>query len=348
MSMENSEFQAALGRLESMAKGQLHHTPSDSDPGTWAGTSTQDGQDEHNDGIDENGTDYEGVKKALATKIERSQALTPAEVAIVKGADPRPAIMEKINKGETLTPAEGWVLKGGFAKMCKGNDKPTSAGVPGEAKDAGSVPDSHAGENENDEIEPDAKKSLDGAIAQTDHLRKGLEMSPILVEFTRAMGEALNGLEARTALRIEKSVMALVERQAALEEFVSKAFAEQGEFNKSFAETMVGVGQHVAGQSEVMTAQATAPAGPPKSQLRAIPGGQAQPQEGVQVMQKSFAGGLDVGGEALAKSQVINAMADLVEKGKLNSLDVVKFEMTGEINPNVSQMVMAHVQGGNQ
>jgi hypothetical protein len=346
MSMENREFQAALTRLESMAKGQLYHTPNDSDPGSWAGTSTTDDQDAFTDDIDENGTDYNGVKKALATKIERSQALTPAEVAIVKGQDPRPAIQAKISKGEALTPAEGWVLKGGFAKMAKGNDKPSAAPTPGEGDNANSVPDTNAGENEDDEIIAQANKSLDGAIANSDHLAKGLEMSPILVEFTRAMGEALNGLEARTALRIEKSVMALAERVGQMENLVAKSFNEQGEFNKGFAETLVGVGQHVAGNAEIATSQAQMPAGPPKSQLRAVPGGQAP--EGVQAVQKSFAGGMDVGSEALAKSQVIGAMADLVEKGRLNSLDVVKYEMTGEINPAVSQMVMAHVQGGNQ
>src|SRR5690348_9682701 len=122
MSVDKAKFNSALARLESMSKGQLYHTGSDSNPGTWAGTSQED-LNEHDDGIDANGTDYDGVKKALARKVEKSQALTPAEVAIVKGQDPRKLIAEKVSKGEALTPAETWAIKGGFGKMmAKGND----------------------------------------------------------------------------------------------------------------------------------------------------------------------------------------------------------------------------------
>jgi hypothetical protein len=345
---------------------QIHHTPNDSDPGQWAGTGTSDYQDEHQGDvhIDENGTDYDGVKKALAVKVEKSMALSPAEVQVVKGnADgARAAIADKVSKGQRLTSVESWVLKGGYAKMKKmgmpgmdeqmvekGNDKPTSAGTPGEARDAGSVPDSHAGENENDEIEPDAKKSFGRSVTRSQHLSKGIEMSPILAEFARATGEGLAGLDASVRDTVRKSLQPVVDRIASIENVMAKHIAEQGEFNKGFAETIVGIGQHVAGGAEVAQHHAQQPVGAPKSQLRAIPGGQGGAPEGVQAVQKSFGpGGLDVGGGALAKSQIVGAMGDLVEKGRLNSLDVIKFEMTGEISPQVQQMVMAHVAGGGQ
>ena len=329
-SIAKSDFHAALNRLETMAKGQgasqLFHTASDSDPGSHAGTSTSDYQDEHTDGISDNGTDYDGVKKALAAKVEKSQALTPAEVAIVKGTDPRPLIAEKVSKGQALTPAEAWVTKGGYDKMMmdeemnKGADKPTSAGTPGEAKDAGSVPDSHAGESEQDEIEHDAKKSLDGAIAQSNHLRKGLEMSPILAEFANAMGLALRGVEGNVQKSVVAAVAPLVARIEQVETALTESIADQGQFNTAFAETMVGIGQHVAGASDVQAAAAHAPAYAPKSQLRAVQGGQ---QQGVAPVQKSFGpGGLANGGEALAKSQISDAMTELVKKGNLSSLPV--------------------------
>jgi hypothetical protein len=102
--MNRGEFQAALGRLDALSKGQLYHTPSDSNPGTWAGSGQED-QNEHEDGIDENGTDYNGVKKSLANKVAKSLALTPAEVAIASGnkAACRKSIGEKIAKGAKLT-----------------------------------------------------------------------------------------------------------------------------------------------------------------------------------------------------------------------------------------------------
>lgn len=357
-----SDFQAALNRLEAMAKGQgqtqLFATPSDSNPGTWAGSSQTD-VDEHTDGIDENGTDYTGVKKALAAKVAKSKALTPAEVAIVKGEDPRPIIGQKISKGKKLTAAERWVLKGG-AKFFKKNDeeeeegeeeepkaekgkkiakastKPEEAPASGTQDDAGKVPGSNAGANIDDEIETDAKKSLGKSIGETQSLRKGIEMSPILYEFARAMGEALEGVEARTAQRISKAIEALTTKITTVE----KSMVEQGEFNKGFAETLVGIGQHVAGSTAQAAQAATEPAGAPKSHLRALPGG-------VQPIQKSFGpGGLDINEGALAKSQVVDVMTDLVQKGKLSSLDVVKYETTGQISPQVQQMVLAQAQGG--
>ena len=358
-SIAKSDFHAALNRLESMAKGQgatqLYHTSGDSAPGSHAGTSTMDYQDEHTDGIDDNGTDYSGVKKALAAKVEASRALTKAEVAIVKGSDPRPFIAEKVAKGESLTAAESWVIKGGYDKMkkeydekemaysvAKGADKPGTAGTPGEDKDATSVPDSHAGEAEQDEIEADAKKSLDSAIAQTQNLRKGLEMSPILAEFANAMGHALRGVESNVVKSVTAAITPVVARVAQVEQTIAKSINDQGQFNVGFAETLVGIGQHVAGTSDVSTQQATAPAYAPKSQLRAIQGGQ---QQGVAPVQKSFGpGGLPSGSESMAKSTVVGAMTELVKGGKLNSLDVCRYEMTGEINPQVQQMVLAHVQ----
>lgn len=375
--IQRDEFHAALGRLESLAKGQgqtqLFATPSDSNPGTWAGTSQTD-VDEFSDGIDDNGTDYSGVKKALAAKVAKSQALTPAEVAIVKGQDPRQMIAQKVYKGERLTPAESWAIKGGakfFAKSKKGDiiiedkkDKkdmpdddgddenpfvkkastsPNKAPSSGNEGDAKKVPDTNAGGDTDDEIEDDAKKSLEGAINQTQQLRKGIEMSPILAEFARAMGEGLRGVEARTAQRLQKSIIdaltPLAEYVGQMGQAVAKHIDEQGNFNKGFAEAVVGIGQQIAGSSEMAMASAMAPVGAPKSQMRGAPAG-------VQPIQKSFGpGGLDMSDNALAKSQVTDAMFELVKGGKLSSLDVVKFDSTGELTPQVKSMVLAHVQG---
>src|SRR5690606_39193644 len=96
---------------------------------------------------------------------------------------------------------ESWAAKGGFAQISKGNDKPTKAGTPGEADDANSVPDSHAGDKET-EIEHDAKKSLDAALAKSQYASRGLEMSPILAEFASALGHALRGVEQGVAKSI--------------------------------------------------------------------------------------------------------------------------------------------------
>ena len=62
---------------------------------------------------------------------------------------------------------------------------------------------------------------------------------------------------------------------------------------------------------------------------------------------KSFAGpgGLDYGDGALAKSQVVNAMAEMVKSQKLNPLDVIKFESTGELSPQTQAAIVDGLQG---
>lgn len=347
MSLNRDEFQKSLGRLDALAKGgatQLHHTGADSNPGTWAGSAQQD-QSEYDNGIDDNGTDYGGVKKALAAKVAKSQALTPAEVAIVKGLDPRPLIADKIVKGQKLTQAESWAVKGGFDKMKaeldKSTAKPTDSttGI-GESNSASNVPDTNAG-GKDTEIEGNAKKSLGGAIDSSQSLRKGIEMSPILAEFARAVGTALDGMEARVAKSIADAIGGVNTKVETVAKSFASFTAESGEFQKGFAEAIVGIGQTLTGQAEVAASQAHTPAGAPRSQMRAPAQGNAQ------VIHKSFGGpgGLDVSGDAMNKSNIVNAMVDLVKANKLSQLDVVKFETSSQMSPSVQQLVSAHLGG---
>lgn len=335
--MKKDDFKKSLERLEVMAKGQLFHTGSDSDPGSWAGTGAKEENAFEPDGIDDNGTDYNGVKKSLADKVAKSQALTPAEVAIVKGTDPRPFIADKVSKGQPLTPAESWVVKGGFDKMNKGEGQAPGNAAANEmnpAKDDG-------------EVEQQAKKSFDNAVNQSNVLQKGLEMSPLLVEFARAIGVGLEGVEARVATHVTKSLVEafgpVLKRIDAVEKSLAASTKEQDNFNKSLADAIVGIGHQVAGTAEVAVASASAPVGPPRSQLRAV----SNSNGNVQVIQKSFAGpgGLDVGEGSLAKSQIVNVMTDMVKANKLAPIDVIKYESSGELRADVQQAVAAFMQG---
>ena len=330
------DFNKSLARLESLAKAQLHHTPQSSRTGGWAGSEEQD-QDEHKDGIEENGTDYNGVKKSLAGKLAKGGNLTDAEIAIVKGENPRAAIADKISKGENLTPAENWAIKSDIAKKMysadvnKGADKPGKAGTPGEAKDASSVPDTHGGENEDDEIEADAKKSLDGEVQKSQALQQGIEMSPFLFEFTRAMSEALSGTETRVTKSVAAAVAPLVARVEALEKSQGGFQKDQMEFNKSLADGVVAIGHQVEGTAKLADTAAAAPARAPLSQMRA----------GVQPVQKSFGDN----GVQLTKSQITETLCDMVKSKEISGLEVVKFESTGQINPDLYQQVVTKSQG---
>lgn len=358
--VDKNEFQKSLARLESMTKGQLFHTPGDSAPGNWAGSAPTD-EDSMDDGIQENGTDYDGVKKGLSHKLERTQHLTKAEIAIVKGTNPYPFIKEKIQKGKGLTAAERWVTKGlgtkVFEKFFKAEgmaNSPTPDAAAEENKTARNVPGNAVANKEEGKEEPEkgagtaSKSFADAAAAQPD-LSKAINMSPVMFQFATAMGQALDGLEARLTERVVKSLAPLAGDLGALSKALHEKIAADGEFQKSLATAVVGIGEHVAGAAEVGAQNQHLPAGGPRA-LRAIPGGQQAPQQGQPgVVQKSFgAGGLDVSDGALNKSTVVAVMADMVKSGKLDPLAVVKFEATGEISGQVQQAVSAWAAQANR
>jgi hypothetical protein len=141
-----------------------------------------------------------------------------------------------------------------------------------------------------------------------------------------------------------KSIAKSLATIAARVEGIEKSFADQGEFNKSLADAVVGIGQHVAGGAELAGASNSLPAGAPKSQLRAVQGTTGQLTQ----INKSFngPGGLESGELAMAKSQVVDAMYEMVKAQKLNPLELVKFESTGQLNPQVQQAVLTFAQGG--
>lgn len=342
--VKKDDFKKSLDRLQDMAKGsQLHHTGADSSQSEWSGGKTEE-QDDTGSSISANGTDYEGVRKSLASKIRKSLALTPAEVAIADGRNPMPAIQAKMAKGQALTPAETWAIKGGFDlstnTFAKGSTKPAPAGKSGEADDADSVPESNAGGKEG-EIEGDAKKSFSGAIANSPELQKGLELSPFLYEMTQAIGAALAGSESRVVKSLAATLGGLVERVATLEKSQSAANGAQEDFNKSLAEAVVGIGEAIGATVDATAAQAHYPVGAPKSQMREAQGGQ-----GVSVVNKSYSGpgGLEMN---INKSQISDALVELVKSNKVQPLEAIRFESDGKLLPATRVKIEEYYRSGN-
>lgn len=348
--VKNGDFQKSLARLQDMAKGtQLHHTASDSSQGTWPGGAQED-LDELNGGdvhISDNGTDYDGVRKSLANKIRKSQALTPAEVAIADGANPLPAIQAKLSKGIQLTNAEAWAVKGGYDAtsgryISKASTSP-GEGAPksGEDDDANSVPETNAGGKEG-EVEQDAKKSFNGAVGSSLELSKGLELSPFLYELTNAIGSALAGSEGRISKSLENTLGGLVRRIDAIEKSQSATAGAQDEFNKSLATAVVGIGESVGAAADASAYQSQLPVGAPKSQMRQ---GQAA-GNGINVISKSYAGpgGLDMN---MSKSVISDALVELSKSNEVQPIEVIRFESTNDLLPATRAKVEALVRSGN-
>jgi hypothetical protein len=296
------------------------------------------------------------VVAAITEKMEKGIALEPAEQELIKsqictgpnserttwpggtssdvpgngpGADKikpdgtdynergmRKSIQEKVEKGIPLSAAELALLKSDFEK----------------GDEIGKAQDDKDKEKEG----YDFGKSLPQAVQDSEPLRKGIEVSQFLSEFAKAMGAGFEGVEARLDAKVQAVGQALFDQLTAFA-------AEQGEFNKSLAQGVVNIGHGVAGSIQQVQEVAEMPVGAPRTQqLQVLPGGQ---QQGQQFVQKSFGG--QPGMENISKAMVADVMSDMIHKGEpgITPLEVIKYDTTGELRPDLQQRVMAKIQG---
>jgi hypothetical protein len=346
-----ADFFKSLGRLEALAgkggtadskpedmnKAQLFHTPSNSEKTSWAGGDKSEIGNKWSDSIGEDGTDYHPARKAIAEKTLKGIALSPEEISILKG-DLEAAMKDKKEEDDDDDKKKSFLNIGGS----EGGKDEKSMG-----KAAGAMPGVGAGAaggkmafkaQKDDDDKPAAEekdksmcnKSFNGAVQQSETIQKGLELSEFLTDLVKAFGAGLEGVEGRTTSLMEQAANSILSQ---LGGYLDARFSEQAQFNKSLAEAIVNIGHGVAGNIEQISQVAQAPAGPPKSQFRA----------GVQAVEKSFAGPK---GEAIDKAQKLDAMVDLVEKGRLNAIEVCKFETTGQLRPDVDSLVVNYIKGG--
>ena len=236
----------------------------------------------------------------------------------------RKSIQEKVAKGIPLSANELALLK---SDLDKGDDMSKMGGMPpmGKAKDD---------DKDKEKFGYDMGKSVDQAVQGSDTLQKGIEVSQFLSEFAKAMGAGFEGVEARLDAKVQAVGQQLFD---SLTSFAS----EQGEFNKSLAQGVVNIGHGVAGSIEQVQQVAEMPAAAPRSQqLQVLPGGQGQG-----FVQKSFEG--PAGAEGISKSMVADAMNDMIQKGEhgITPLEVIKFDTTGELRPDLQARVYQKIQG---
>lgn len=228
----------------------------------------------------------------------------------------RKSIQEKVSKGLPLTADELALLKSDLDKGDMGAHVEKASRKDDDKENFGREMD----------------KSIEGAVHQSETLQKGIEVSDFLAELAKAFSYGLQGLEARTEARL-----AAVEKS--MTDTLAQFAGEQGEFNKSLAEAVVNIGHGVSGAITTAEQAAQVPVGAPKSHLQVVNGG-GQPG----IMNKSFAPGQ--GGEQISKSMMLGAMTDMLEKGQINPVDVIKFDTTGDINPALQAQVVNHIQAG--
>jgi hypothetical protein len=298
------EFFKSLERLEGLAKGQICTGPN-SEKTSWAGTSKQSvPQTGEGVGADEDG-DYDKGKarKSIAEKVMKGQPLDEREVALLNSDLAKSQDDDEDDKGgKDRDPREDEKEREDEEKKDEKGGGTSLAGMFGKSQDMG--------------------KSFAESVQESDTLQKGIEVSDFLLEMTKSFALGLEN--------IKREVIAHV--NATLGQFAS----EQGDFNKSLAEAVANIGYGVGALSKGIEDRSNQPASGPKSQLRAVAGGQ-----GVQPLQKGQGNPL----EGVTKAQVLDRMTDMLEKGQCSPLDVVKFETTGDLNPAIRDQITKSFSG---
>lgn len=300
--IDEKDLSKALSALQDLAKGhsskgtnttavdsmdsesgatQVFHTPSDSDPGTWAGSTGRDCPDNGaTDAISDNGTDYDG------------------------GAEMVKSIKEKLSKGQALTAEEySFVMEKGMPPFMKKDDD--------DDKDDKKV--SKAA----DEDDKDVKKSLADEAASSETVSQGMEISEFLADFVGVFSKSLASAEGRITRSVLSAVSAESQRSEA--------------FGKSLAGALGTISEGLVAQTQRVDQFETTPARGPKSH-----------QASSEPVSKSFAG---PGGDKLSKSEVADALVDMVQKSLIDGPTVIAFDSTGQISDDTYAKVVAHRAG---
>lgn len=318
--ISEQEFFKSLERLEGLAKGQICTGPN-SEVSSWAGTNKQSvPQTGEGVGADQDG-DYDKGKarKSIADKVMKGQPLNEQEVALLNSdlskAEP---FQGRESKEEEEAEEKEREKKGGKDEKEDKDDKGGDTSLAGMFGKSQQAPQ-------------DMGKSFAQTVQENDTLQKGIEVSDFLLEMTKSFALGLENISRRLEAHVDSR----------FGQFAS----EQGDFNKSLAEAVANIGYGVGALSKSVDDAGNQPAGAPKSQLRAVPGGAAPAApQGVQALSKGQGNPL----EGITKSQVLDAMTTMMEKGQCAPLDVVKFETTGDLNPAIRDQIAKSLSGGQQ
>ncbi len=222
----------------------------------------------------------------------------------------RKSILEKIAKGHPVTAAEFDIVKGA---MFPPEDKDDVQKA--KAKKAGELlpPPAGAGAPGEDEEEKEKMMGMMGK-SMADHARTdprvtaGFEVSDFLVGVVNVLNKSLQSTEARVSARVTEQA----ERQE--------------QFNKSLAEAVNNLAQVLGLTAQRVSQVESEPARAPRSIQKSDPSPKGA--EG-----------------SLTKSHVLNVMCDLVKSNNLDPKEVVLFETTGQIRPEVASKVGAALKG---
>lgn len=223
------------------------------------------------------------------------------------------SIMDKVAKGEALNAFERTFFKGMMADNAEKGGNPFAKDK--EDVDKGGNPFAKD-KDKDDDKDKEVVKSLADHAAENETVQKGLEVSEFLAAWATVMTKSLASTKAEIVAEVRRMLVA--------------ESSDRGEFNKSLAGAVHALGQGVALQSQRV------------QQLEATPARGPRSAPSMHVIEKSGPGPqIDSNNplEGISKSQALTAMVDMVEKSQLHPTEVVKFESTGVLTPELAQRV---------
>jgi hypothetical protein len=308
----------ALETLQDLAKGHnsrgtaTTEVESMRDAGTGSGSGSGSTQVFHTPANSDPGT-WAGTGQRTSPEDGATDGIDENGTDYSGSAEMVKSVMEKAASGQALNDIDKAVLaaalsKGGMFTNFSGTGKKSKADDDDKSEKVEKAADCDDDDDKDDKKNPFAK-SLEG----NEDVAKGLEVSSFLSGWADVQGAALNGVEAR----LTKSLQG--------------AHGEQREYNTELAKSIVGLAEVLTLQSQRIEQLESTPARGPKSAT---------------AVEKSFGeGGAPQGEEQLSKSQVLDAMTQMVVSGELSATEVVKFESTNALTPEIDSQVKAYRSG---
>lgn len=304
----------ALEQLQDLAKGHnsrgtaATEVPSMRDASVGSGSSAGATQVYHTPQNSDPGS-WAGSQARASADDGAKDAIEENGTDYKAGAEMVKSILSKIAKGIPLNAAEAKV----YSAFAKGDFDLSDLKKKGDEEDEDEKKSVKKAKDEDKDEDEGMDKSLSDHASEHADVQKGLELSSFLAGWTDVQSNALRSSEGRILSQVNKSL--------------AKMTGRQEDFNTELAKSIASLAEVLTLQAQRIEQLESTPARGPLSQVAPI--------------EKSFAGHAQH--SDLNKSQILDAMIDMVSKGQLSANDVVKFESTSQLNPELEQRIRTHL-----
>lgn len=231
--------------------------------------------------------------------------------------------LEALAKGEIATTEPAPAVEGELEKSAAGKDEVEVVETADELEKADPDNDD-PDEDEDDPDEDETEKSFAQQAAEgSENIEKAIEVSDFLSDLVDQVGFAIDG--------IKKAIDA---RMDAMEKSLAKVAGFNGELAKSLKTSFTAMDEGMKGTHtgledlrKSVSEMATAPARTRKSVTTTL--------------EKSFDQVAQTDDSKMGKKDILKAMETALEKSVegITAMDIVRFETTGQMNPNVAKAI---------